>query len=77
MTDQPTDNAETKGTDQAAEDFARQAQMAQPGLLAEFWDFLLHNKKWWLAPIIVVLLLVSALVILGGSAAAPFLYTLF
>ena len=77
MTDRPTDKTESKDADQAAEDFARQAQMAQPGLIAEFWDFLLHNKKWWLAPIIVVLLLVSALVIMGGSAAAPFIYTLF
>ncbi|MFQ5491530.1 MAG: DUF5989 family protein [Phycisphaerae bacterium] len=68
---------ESKNTDPSAEDFARQAHLAQPGLLAEFWDFLLHNKKWWLAPIIVVLLLVSVLVIMGGSAAAPFIYTLF
>ena len=51
--------------------------MAQRGLIAEFWDFLLHNKKWWLAPIILVLALLSVLIVLGGTAAAPFIYTLF
>ena len=57
--------------------FADEANQAPPGLLAEFWDFLLHNKSWWLTPIIVVLLLVGLLVVLGGTAAAPFIYTLF
>lgn len=52
-------------------------QGANRGLLAEFVNFLLHNKKWWLAPIILALLLVGLLVILGGSAASPFIYTLF
>ncbi len=47
------------------------------GLLTEFVNFLLHNKKWWLTPIILALLLVGLLVILGGSAASPFIYTLF
>ena len=46
-------------------------------LLAEFWGFLKHNKKWWLAPIIVVLLLFGVLSLLSGTAAAPFIYTLF
>jgi hypothetical protein len=61
----------------SADDFARQAQEPQPGLVREFWDFLRHNKKWWLAPILIVLLLASALALLGGSAAAPFIYSLF
>jgi len=58
-------------------DFQQQAAAGRTGLMAEFWDFLKHNKKWWLGPILVVLLLVAALVILGGTAAAPFIYTLF
>lgn len=58
-------------------DFERQAEAPQPGLIAELVDFLLNNKKWWLTPIIVVLLLVALLVVLSGSAAAPFIYTLF
>jgi len=58
-------------------DFEREADAQQQGLLAEFWDFLKHNKKWWLTPIVVVLLLVALLIVLSGSAAAPFIYTLF
>ena len=57
--------------------FARQAEQVSTGLLREFFDFLLHNKKWWLAPIIIVLLLVGVLILLCGYAAAPFIYTLF
>ena len=63
--------------DEAANEFARQAQEEAPGLLFELFDFLLHNKKWWLTPIIVVLLLVGILVFLGGSVVAPFIYPLF
>ena len=58
-------------------DFVEQASQQSPGLVSEFWDFLIHNKKWWLTPIILVLLLAGILVVLGGSAAAPFIYTLF
>lgn len=57
--------------------FAEAARRKPRGMLAEFWDFVIHNKKWWLTPIIVVLLMVSALVVLGGSGAAPFIYSLF
>jgi uncharacterized protein YdaL len=60
-----------------ADDFQRQAEQAPRGLLAEFLDFLLHNKKWWLIPIVVVLFFVGLLVFLSGSGAAPFIYTLF
>ena len=63
-------------TDQAGE-FAELAEAAPPGLIAEFVDFLIHNKKWWLTPIIIVLLLVGLLVFLGGTAAAPFIYPMF
>lgn len=57
--------------------FEQQASQAQGGLVREFWDFLMHNKKWWLIPILTVLLLVMGLVFLGGTALAPFIYTLF
>ncbi len=66
----------TEKKDQASE-LADQAEAPQVGLVAEFVDFLMHNKKWWLTPIIVVLLLVALLIVFGGSAAAPFIYTLF
>jgi|UniRef100_A0A7C4QLV7 hypothetical protein len=58
-------------------DFAQQATEPDPGLLAELWDFLVHNKKWWLLPILIVLALVAALVLLSGSVVAPFIYPLF
>ncbi len=58
-------------------DFEREASEPQQGVVREFLDFLMHNKKWWLSPIILVLLLVTVLIVLSGSAAAPFIYTLF
>ena len=58
-------------------DFTRQAEAPRTGLVREFWDFLLHNKKWWLAPIIAILLLFGLLIVLAGTGAAPFIYTLF
>ena len=65
------------GSQGGTDDFARAAQAPAPGVLREFGDFLLHNKKWWLTPIIVVLLLFGLLIVLAGSSAAPFIYTLF
>ena len=59
------------------DDFAQQAEEAPPGLVAEFWDFLIHNKKWWLTPIILVLLILGFIIYIGGSVAAPFIYPLF
>jgi hypothetical protein len=61
---------------QESSDFSRQAEEPQPGIVAEFWDFLLHNKKWWITPIILVILLMGLLVFLQGTAVAPFIYTL-
>jgi hypothetical protein len=58
-------------------EFQRLAEQKSPGLVAEFFDFILHNKKWWLIPIIVVLLLLGLIVLLSGTGAAPFIYTLF
>ena len=67
---------ESQASDTVAE-FNREADAAQTGLVREFWDFLMHNKKWWLAPIIIILLLFGLLIILAGTGAAPFIYTLF
>jgi len=58
-------------------EFQELAGQARTGLIAEFWDFLKHNKKWWLLPILAVILVFGALVLLSGTAAAPFIYTLF
>ena len=68
---------ESEATKSAGEDFAKQAELAQRGILGEFVDYLANNKKWWLTPIVVVLLMVGGLILLGGTAAAPFIYTLF
>ena len=62
---------------ESGKDFEREASAPQQGIVREFLDFLMHNKKWWLTPIIIVLLLVTVLIVLSGSAAAPFIYTLF
>ena len=49
----------------------------QQGLVAEFIEFLLHNKKWWLIPIFLIMFLMTLLAFLTASPVAPFIYTLF
>jgi hypothetical protein len=63
-------------TDQT-EDFQRQADEAQPGLLREFVDFLRYNKKWWLVPILVTIALFGLLVFLSSTTALPWIYAIF
>lgn len=55
--------------------FAQAADEAEPGLIREFIDFLVHNKKWWMLPIVLVLLLMALIIIGAQTGAAPFLYT--
>ena len=57
--------------------FEREALVERTSLPAEFWQFIIHNKKWWLIPIVTVLFLFGVLMLLGSTAAAPFIYTLF
>jgi hypothetical protein len=66
---------QTHGRD--GDSFEAGLDQARSGLVAEFWEFLKHNKKWWLAPILFSVLALGMLVLLGGTAAAPFIYTLF
>jgi hypothetical protein len=48
-----------------------------PGLLAEFWHFIKHEKVWWMAPIILVLLfMIGFIVWVEASPVLPFIYTL-
>jgi len=48
------------------------------GIMTEFFEFLLENKKWWLVPIVLVLFIFALLIILAeASPVAPFIYTLF
>lgn len=62
---------------QPQSDFEREAQTTQPGLIAEFWDFLKYNKKWWLLPIVLVMLMLGGLVFLAATPLGPFIYTMF
>jgi hypothetical protein len=46
------------------------------GLLAEFKDFIIHNKAWWMTPIILVLLIMVAVILFAESSPVlPFIYT--
>ena len=64
-------------TESAPVSFEQAAYEEQPGLIAEFLEFLVESKAWWLTPIIVVLLLVGLLIVLSGSVIAPFIYPIF
>lgn len=76
--DQSTRNQTGHSSPDAGKSFAEAAdETATPGLIADFWDFLKHNKKWWLTPILLALLLIGGLVLLSSSALAPFIYPLF
>ena len=57
--------------------FAELSRRPAPGLVGEFFSFLLHNKKWWLLPVLLVMALLAALIFASQSAVAPFVYTLF
>jgi hypothetical protein len=64
-------------SDEPQSDFEKAAaEEKSTSIVAEFWDFLRHNKKWWLTPILLVLLLFGVMILLSGTAAAPFIYTL-
>ena len=71
------EDIEQEADESARTDFERANQEPEASLVAEFIDFLKHNKKWWLLPILVLLLLLALLIILGGTAAAPFIYPVF
>ena len=57
--------------------FEELSQAPEPGIFAEFVDFLRHNKKWWLLPILLMIAVFGLLMVLASSPAAPFIYTLF
>jgi hypothetical protein len=57
--------------------FEQLSQAPQPSLVAEFIDFLKHNKKWWLLPILLMIGVFGLLMALASQAVAPFIYTLF
>lgn len=72
----PQGASDLENTD-APVSFEQASYEEQPGLVAEFLEFLVESKAWWLTPIIVVLLLVGLLIVLSGSVIAPFIYPIF
>lgn len=58
-------------------EFEQLSQQRRVGLVAEFIDFLKHNKKWWLLPILLALVILGLVALLSSSAVAPFIYPLF
>ncbi len=68
---------ESEPSEKADQDFAELSQQSDPGLIKEFVEFLVHNKKWWLTPILVIMVLLTALAFLAASPVAPFIYTFF
>lgn len=53
------------------------AAQQDPGIIAEFWEFLRQEGKWWLIPILAVLLLLGVLAFLSTTGLAPFIYPVF
>ncbi len=74
---QPPESTSPPASAPAESRLEQLAGAPQPGLWAEFFSFLKHNKKWWLLPILIVLALFGLLAALAGSSVAPFIYTLF
>lgn len=71
-----SDPAKSSGP-QDHNEFDAHASAGRTGLVAEFVDFLKHNKKWWLLPILLALVGIGVLIALGATGAAPFIYPLF
>ena len=73
--DDSKDNHEQEIDQSAKSNFEEAA--SEKGLVAEFFEFLMDNKKLWMIPILLVLALLGLLIVFSGSSAAPFIYTLF
>lgn len=58
-------------------EFEQLATQQDPGIVAEFWEFLRQEGKWWLIPILIVLLLLGVLAFLSTTGLAPFIYPVF
>ena len=49
----------------------------QKSFLADFWDFIVHEKVWWMTPIVVVLVAMVAFILFAeASPVLPFIYAL-
>jgi hypothetical protein len=70
-------SAETPAGAQHTDAGADQVPFKRRSLIADFWEYLMENKKWWELPIIIGILLIMLLVAVGTPALLPFIYTLF
>ena len=64
-------------TEQSSDEDSLSTSPKRVGLVEEFVEFLMDNKKWWMIPIVVMFALLGVLFMFSGTAAAPFIYTLF
>ena len=58
---------------------AEEDQLPKPnkGILAEFWDFILHEKVWWMTPLVIFLLImVGFILFVEASPVLPVIYAL-
>lgn len=54
-----------------------QLPQSSKGLLAEFWDFIVHEKIWWMTPIVLVVVAMVAFILFAeASPVVPFIYAL-
>jgi hypothetical protein len=61
----------------AMSDEQPQLPTASKSLLAEFWDFIVHEKIWWMTPIALVLIaMVGFILFAEASPVLPFIYAL-
>lgn len=50
---------------------------APKGIVAEFWDFIVHEKIWWMTPLVVILLaMVGFILFVETAPVLPFIYAL-
>jgi hypothetical protein len=68
-----TEQNDRRGADLLAE----KARQRRTSFLADYWQFLRHERKWWMLPVLVVLFLAGGVIVLAGTAGAPLLYALF
>jgi hypothetical protein len=52
-------------------------EFGRRSLVADFWEYLMENKKWWLLPIIIGIAGLILLVAVSAPALLPFIYTIF
>lgn len=55
-------------------DDGRAREAPSPGLVREFFRFLLRDSIWWLLAILIVLALVGLVIYFTADSPAPFIY---